>query len=196
MAWYTPSVVEEEAGGRVSFDLFSRLLKDRIVILGTEINDQIATLKIGEFLYLQSVDPNKDIQFYVNSPGGSVTAGLAIFDTMQMLSCDIQTVCVGQASSMAAILLAAGTKGKRLSLPNARIMIHQPQGGTQGTAADIKLQAAEIMRNRAKLNEILAELTGQKLKKIEEDTNRDHFMEPADAVKYGIVDEVLDNSKK
>lgn len=188
---FIPSVTEEEGGTRIQFDLFSRLLKDRIVILSTPIDDQIAHLKIAELLYLQSVDPKKDIHFYINSPGGVVTAGLAIYDTMQMLSCDIQTFCVGQAASMGAVLLCAGTKGKRFALPHARVMIHQPHGGTRGTAADVKIQAEEIMRNKKTLSEIIAKHSGKTVKKVESDTGRDYFMSAEEAVAYGVVDEVL-----
>ena len=191
-----PSVIEEDGGRTMQFDLFSRLLKDRIVILSTEVNDSIANLKIGELLYLQSIDPQKDIHFYINSPGGVVTAGLAIYDTMQMLSCDIQTYCIGQAASMGAVLLSAGTAGKRFILPNARVMIHQPHGGTRGTAADISIQAGEIMCNKETLNKILAKHTGKTVKKIATDTGRDYFLNADEAVEYGLVDEVLEPSKK
>ncbi len=186
-----PMVVEQEAHGERGYDIFSRLLKDRIVIMGTEVSDHVADLLIAEFLYLQSVDPKKDIQFYINSPGGSVTAGLAIYDTMQMISCDIATYCIGQAASMGAVLLAAGAKGKRYALPNARIMIHQPWGGMQGTASDIGIQAKEILRLRTILNEILASHCDQKISKIEKDTDRDFFMSATEAVNYGLVDSVL-----
>ncbi len=191
-----PMVVEQEAHGERGYDIFSRLLKDRIVILGSPVDDSVANIKVAEFLYLQSVDPKKDIQFYVNSPGGAVTAGLAIYDTMQMLSCDIQTFCMGQAASLGAVFVAAGTKGKRYALPHARMLIHQPMGGTEGTAADIGIQAREIMRNRRMLNEILARHTGKKIEQIEADTDRDYFMTAQEAVEYGLVDEVLEKGKK
>ena len=191
-----PMVIEREGGGERGYDLFSRLLKDRIVILGTPVNDTVATIVVGQFLFLQSVDPKKDIQFYVNCPGGLITAGLAIYDTMQMLSCDVRTVSIGQAASMGAILAAAGTKGKRSSLPHTRFMLHQPAGGTEGTALDIGVQAKEIMRNREILNEILVRHTGQKLKRIEKDTSRDFYMGAEEAMKYGLVDEILDSAKK
>ncbi len=190
-SYQIPMVVEQEAHGERGYDIFSRLLKDRIVILGSEIIDHVANIKVAEMLYLQSVDPHKDIQFYINSPGGSVTSGMAIYDTMQMISCDIRTFCMGQSASLGALLVAAGTKGKRYALPHSRLMIHQPMGGTEGTAADIGIQAQEIMRNRALLNEIIAKHTGRSLKKVEEDTDRDHFMTPEEAVKYGLVDEIL-----
>lgn len=191
-----PMVIEREAGGERGYDLFSRLLKDRIVILGTPINDVVSTVIVGQLLFLQSVDPKKDIQFYINCPGGLITAGLAIYDTMQMLSCDVRTVSIGQASSMGAVLATAGTKGKRSALPHARFMLHQPAGGTEGTALDIGVQAKEIMRNRAILNDILAKHTGQKMKRIETDTSRDFYMSAEEAKKYGLVDEVLNPGKK
>lgn len=188
---FVPIVVEPTAHGERGYDIYSRLLKDRIVLLGTPIDDHVANLLIAEFLYLQSEDPKKDIDFYINSPGGSVSAGLAIYDTMQMLSCPVKTYCVGQAASMAAILLAAGAKGKRFALPHARIMIHQPMGGAEGTAADIHIQAEEILRVREVLNRILARHTGQTLRRIARDTDRDFFMSAEDAKEYGLVDVVL-----
>jgi len=188
-------VVEQEAHGERGYDIFSRLLKDRIVILNSEVEDHIAGLLIAEFLYLQSVDPKKDIHMYIMSPGGSVSAGLAIYDTMQMVSCDICTYCMGQAASMGAVLLAAGTKGKRYALPNARIMIHQPWGGTQGTASDISIQAKEILRTRSVLNDILSFHTGQPIERIEKDTDRDFFMSGAESVEYGLVDSVLKSQR-
>lgn len=184
-------VVEQTGHGERGYDIYSRLLKDRIIILGTPVDDNVANLIIAQLLYLQSEDPKKDIDLYVNSPGGSVTAGLAIYDTMQILSCDIKTYCVGQASSMGAVLLCAGTKGKRFALSNARIMIHQPWGGTQGTAADIDIQAKEILRLRSMLNKIIADHTGRKLQKICKDTERDFFMSAEEAKEYGVVDSVL-----
>ncbi len=186
-----PMVVEQSAHGERGYDIYSRLLKDRIVMLGTPVDDAVANLLIAEFLYLQSEDPQKDIDFYINSPGGSVTAGLAIYDTMNILSCEIRTYCVGQAASLGAVLLAAGTKGKRYALPNARIMIHQPWGGTQGTAADIGIQAKEIVRLKASLNKIMAHHTGNKITKIEKDADRDFFMSAREACDYGLVDSVV-----
>lgn len=186
-----PMVVEQTGHGERGYDIYSRLLKDRIILLGTAVDDNIANLIVAQLLYLQSEDPKKDIDLYVNSPGGSVTAGLAIYDTMQILSCDIKTYCVGQASSMGAVLLCAGTKGKRYALSNSRIMIHQPWGGAQGTASDIDIHAKEILKTRSRLNKILAEHTGQKLNKISKDTERDFFMSAEEAKKYGLVDEVL-----
>lgn len=186
-----PMVVEQNAHGERGYDIYSRLLKDRIVILGTPVDDNVANLLIAEFLYLQSDDPQKDIDFYINSPGGSVTAGLAIYDTMQILSCDIRTYCVGQAASLGAVLLAAGAKGKRYALPNARIMIHQPWGGTQGSATDIGIQAKEILRLRASLNSILSKHTGRKVEQIQKEVDRDFFMSAQEACDYGLVDSVL-----
>lgn len=195
MMTLVPMVVEQSAHGERGYDIYSRLLKDRIVILGTPVDDNVANLLIAEFLYLQSDDPQKDIDFYINSPGGSVTAGLAIYDTMQILNCDIRTYCVGQAASLSAILLASGTKGKRYALPNARIMIHQPWGGTQGSAADISIQAKEIIRLRASLNNILALHTGKKVEAVEKDVDRDYFMNAKEAFDYGLVDSVLTSQK-
>lgn len=191
-----PMVVEQTAHGERGYDIFSRLLKDRIVILGTPVDDSVANLVIAELLYLQSEDPQKDIDFWINCPGGSVTAGMAIYDTMQVLSCDIRTSCVGQAASMGAVLLAAGTAGKRYALPNARIMIHQPWGGTQGTAADISIQAKEILRLKESLNQILAHHTGKKLARIQKDTERDFFMSAPEALEYGLVDKVLETTSQ
>ena len=188
-----PMVIEQTSKGERAYDIYSRLLKDRIVFLGTPVNDEIANLLIAQLLFLESEDPDKDINFYINSPGGSVTAGLAVYDTMQYIKPDIATVCIGQASSMGAVLLAAGASGKRYSLPNSRILIHQPLGGVQGQAADIKIQAEEIIRLRARLNEILAFHTGQDLSKIEKDTDRDFFMAGSEASQYGIVDHVINN---
>ncbi len=189
---FVPTVVEQVAGGERAYDIYSRLLKDRIVLLGTGIDDSVANLIVAELLFLQSEDPKKDIDLYINSPGGSVTAGLAIYDTIQMLSCDVRTYCMGQAASMGAVLLCAGTKGKRFALPNSRIMIHQPWGGAEGTAADIDIQAKEIIKMRSQLNGILARHSGQTLNKIARDTERDFFMSAADAAKYGLVDQVLE----
>lgn len=191
-----PMVVEQTGQGERGYDIYSRLLKDRIILLGTPVDDTIANLIVAQLLYLQSEDPKKDIDLYINSPGGSITAGLAIYDTMQILSCDIKTYCIGQAASMGAVLLAAGAPGKRFSLPNARIMIHQPWGGSEGTAADVHIQAQEILRMRSMLNGILSKHTGKTLKKIEADTDRDHFMSPEEAVKYGLVNSVVGASPK
>ncbi|HBM16489.1 MAG TPA: ATP-dependent Clp endopeptidase proteolytic subunit ClpP [Lentisphaeria bacterium] len=195
MSMLVPMVVEQTGHGERGYDIYSRLLKDRIILLGTPIDDQIANLIVAQLLYLQSEDPKKDIDMYINSPGGSVTAGMAIYDTMQIMSCDIKTYCVGQAASMGAVLLCAGSKGKRFALPNSRIMIHQPWGGAEGTAADISIHAKEILRMRSTLNGIIASHTGQKLNKIEKDTERDFFMSAAEAKDYGIVDSVLTINK-
>jgi ATP-dependent Clp protease protease subunit len=186
-----PIVIEQTGRGERAYDIYSRLLRDRIVFLGTGIGDEVANLITAQLLFLESEDSEKDIHFYINSPGGSVTAGLAIYDTMQYIRPDIQTLCLGQAASMAAWLLAAGTKGKRFALPHSRIMIHQPFGGVQGQAADIDVQAKEILRLREQLNNALAKHTGQSLKRIEKDTDRDMFMTSKQAVEYGLVDEVL-----
>jgi len=186
-----PIVVEQSPRGERAYDIYSRLLKERIVFLGTAVNDDIANVIIAQLLFLEAEDPDKDITFYINSPGGVVTAGLAIYDTMNYVKCDIATLCLGQAASMGAVLLAAGTNGKRYSLPNSRILIHQPMGGFQGQATDIDIHAREILRMRKDLNGILAKHTGQKLKKIEDDTERDFFMGAEDAKKYGIIDKVL-----
>jgi ATP-dependent Clp protease protease subunit len=189
-------VVEQTGHGERGYDIYSRLLKDRIILLGTPIDDTVANLIVAELLFLQSEDPKKDIEFYINSPGGSVTAGLAIYDTMQTLTCDVKTYCVGQAASMGAVLLCAGAKDKRFALPNSRIMIHQPWGGAEGTAADIDIHAREILRMRTMLNNILATHTGQKLSKVSRDTERDFFMSADEAVKYGLVDKTLTPAKK
>ena len=190
-----PMVVEQTGRGERAYDIFSRLLKDRIIFVGTAINDEVSNLIIAQMLFLQSEDAEKDISLYVNCPGGAVTAGMAVYDTMQFVKCDVATYCVGQASSMAAVLLAAGTKGKRFALPNARIMIHQPWGGVEGQAADISIQAKEILRLRDRLNEILAKHTGKLLDVIVKDTDRDFFMSAADAKGYGIVDDVVISRK-
>ena len=195
MSTLVPMVVEQTGQGERGYDIFSRLLKDRIIIIGSPIDDYMANILVAELLYLQSEDPKKDIDVYINSPGGSVSAGMAIYDTMQILSCDIKTYCVGQAASMGAVLLAAGTKGKRFALPNARIMIHQPLGGMEGTASDIDIHAKEILRIKSNLNKILAHHTGRSLKKVSNDTDRDYFMSAEDAKKYGIVDNVLTDMK-
>ncbi len=186
-----PMVVEQTSRGERAYDIYSRLLKDGIIFIGCPIDDNLANLVIAQMLFLEAEDPDRDISIYINSPGGSVTAGLAIHDTMQFVKPDISTFCVGQAASMAALLLAAGTKGKRFALPNSRILIHQPLGGTQGQAADIEIHAREILRMRAALNDILAAATGQKLKKIEEDTDRDYIMTAEKAKDYGIIDTVI-----
>lgn len=191
-----PMVVEQTGRGERAYDIFSRLLKDRIVFIGSGINDDVSNLIIAQLLFLQAEDPDKDISMYINSPGGSVTAGLAIYDTMQFLKCDVATYCVGQAASMGAVLLAAGAAKKRYALPNARIMVHQPWGGAQGQASDINIQAQEILRLRSTLNQILADHTGKTLKAIEKDTDRDFFMSAEEAAKYGLVDEVIKNSEK
>ncbi len=187
-----PFVVEQTHRGERSWDIYSRLLKDRIIFLGTQVNDHVASLIIAQLLFLESEDPDKDIRLYINSPGGVVTAGLAIYDTMQYVKCDIATYCMGQAASMGAFLLAGGSKGKRFALPNARIMIHQPAGGAQGQATDIEIQAKEILRLKRRLNEILAENCGKQVEAILQDTDRDNFMTAYDAAKYGLIDEVLD----
>ena len=186
-----PYVVEQTSRGERSYDIFSRLLNDRIVFLGEEVNSASASLVVAQLLYLEAQDPDKDIQMYINSPGGSITDGMAIYDTMQILSCDVKTYCVGQCASMGAVLLCAGAEGKRFALPNSRIMIHQPWGGAQGTAADIDIQAKEILRLKSMLNNIIATHTKQPVKKIEKDTERDFFMGADEAVKYGIVDKVV-----
>ncbi len=186
-------VIEQSSRGERAYDIYSRLLKDRIIFLGTAINDEIANLLIAQLLFLESEDPDKDINFYINSPGGIVTAGMAVYDTMQYIKPDIATVCIGQAASMGAVLLAAGTGSKRYSLPNSRILIHQPMGGFQGQASDIAIQAKEIIRMKDTLNKILAQHTGQNLDKIQTDTDRDFFMSGQDAKEYGIVDHVITN---
>lgn len=191
-----PIVIEQTSKGERAYDIYSRLLTDRILFLGTGINDDVANVVVAQLLFLQSQDAEKEISLYINSPGGSVTAGLAIYDTMRFIKCPVATYCVGQAASMGAILLTAGTKGRRFALTNARIMIHQPWGGAEGQASDIELQAREIIRIKARLNEILAEHTGKPLKVIEADTDRDNFMTAQEAVKYGLVDKVLDSRKK
>lgn len=187
-----PIVVEQTSRGERSWDIYSRLLKDRIVFIGTPIDDHVANVVIAQLLFLEAEDPERDINLYINSPGGMVTAGLAIFDTMRFIQPPVATICLGQAASMAAILLAAGTEGKRSALPNARVMIHQPLGGSQGQAADIEIYAKEILKTRETLNRILSKHTGQPIEKIELDTDRNYFMSATDAKEYGIVDEVID----
>jgi len=191
-----PMVVEQSPRGERAYDIYSRLLKERIIFLGTPVTDDIASLIIAQMLFLEAEDPDKDITFYVNSPGGVVTAGLAIYDTMRYVRCDIATLCMGQAASMGALLLAAGTKGKRYALPNSRILIHQPMGGFQGQATDIDIHAQEILRMRNDLNKILALHTGQNIRKIKKDTERDYFMSAEEAKKYGIIDKVLEKRAK
>lgn len=188
-----PMVIEQTSRGERAYDIYSRLLKDRIIFLGSPVNDDIANLLIAQLLFLESDDPDKDINFYINSPGGVVTSGLAVYDTMQYIKPDIATVCIGQAASMGALLLAAGAKGKRYSLPNSRILIHQPMGGSQGQASDIAIQAKEILRMRDTLNRVLAFHTGNDLDKIQEDTDRDFFMSGEEAKDYGIIDNVIVN---
>ena len=188
-----PMVIEQSSRGERAYDIYSRLLKDRIIFLGTAMNDEIANLLIAQLLFLESEDPDKDINFYINSPGGLVTAGMAVYDTMQYIKPDITTVCIGQAASMGAVLLTAGTSGKRYSLPNSRILIHQPMGGFQGQASDIEIQAREILRMKETLNQILVHHTGQKIEKIQNDTDRDYFMTGEEAKTYGIIDHVITN---
>ena len=190
-SYLIPIVVEQTGRGERSYDIYSRLLKERIIFIGSEITDDLANLVVAQLLFLQSEDATKDVSVYINSPGGSVTAGLAIYDTMQFLKCDVVTYCIGQAASMAAVLLAAGAKGKRHALPGARIMIHQPWGGTQGTASDIHIQAQEILRLKDYLNGILDKHTGKSVKEVAKDTDRDFFMSAQEAVAYGLVDDVL-----
>jgi ATP-dependent Clp protease protease subunit len=192
-----PMVIEQTSRGyERAYDIYSRLLKDRIIFIGTPIDDNIANLIIAQMLFLQMEDVNKEINVYINSPGGSVTAGLAIYDTIQFVKCDVSTYCIGQASSMGALLLCAGTKGKRHALPNSRIMIHQPWGGVQGAAADISIQAKEILNMRDRINAILAQHTGQAIEKVQKDTDRDYFMSASEAKDYGLVDEVIMSTKK
>ncbi|MEW5945490.1 MAG: ATP-dependent Clp endopeptidase proteolytic subunit ClpP [bacterium] len=191
-----PFVIEQTSRGERSYDIYSRLLKDRIVFLGTPINDEVANVVIAQLLFLEKEDTNKDIDLYVNTPGGSVSAGLAIYDAMRVLKPDVSTICIGQASSMGAVLLAAGAKGKRYALPNSRILIHQPMGGFQGAAADIDIHAREILKIRSRINEILAEHTGQPEDKISKDTDRDYFMSPQEAKEYGLIDTVLTSAER
>ncbi len=193
---YIPYVVEKTGRGERSYDIYSRLLKDRIVMLSGEVNDQVASTIVAQFLFLEAEDPEKDIYFYINSPGGVVTAGMAIYDTMNYIRPNVATICIGQAASMGAFLLSSGEKGKRYALPHARIMIHQPLGGAQGQATDIAIQAEEILRMKKELNEILASNTGQDVKTIEQDTDRDNFMSAQEAQEYGMIDEVLVKSDK
>lgn len=191
MSYLVPTVIEQTAHGERAYDIYSRLLKDRIIMLSGEINDHTANIVVAQLLFLAAEDPDKDINIYINSPGGSVTAGLAIFDTMNYIKCDVSTICVGMAASMGAFLLTAGTKGKRYVLPNSEVMIHQPLGGAQGQATEIAIAAKHILKTRDRLNKILAEQTGQSLEKIEQDTERDNFMSADEAVAYGLVDQVV-----
>ncbi len=193
---FVPVVVEQSSRGERSFDIFSRLLRERIIFLGTQVDDMVANLIVAQLLLLDSENPEKDIMLYINSPGGSVTAGLAIYDTIQHIRADVNTICLGQAASMGAFLLAAGTPGKRMALPHSRILIHQPLGGAQGQATDIQIQAEEIGRIKKTLNELMAGHTGQSIKKIEKDTDRDYIMTPAEAVEYGMIDKVITKIEK
>lgn len=193
---YIPYVVEKTGRGERSYDIYSRLLKDRIVMLSGEVNDQVASTIVAQFLFLEAEDPEKDIYFYINSPGGVVTAGMAIFDTMNYIRPNVATICIGQAASMGAFLLSSGEKGKRYALPHARIMIHQPLGGAQGQATDIAIQAKEILRMKAELNGILAKNTGQDIETVENDTDRDNFMSAQESLEYGMIDEVLIKNDK
>tara|TARA_Y100001968_G_scaffold212345_1_gene195475 strand:+ start:47661 stop:48311 length:651 start_codon:yes stop_codon:yes gene_type:complete len=186
-----PTVVEQSGRGDRAFDIYSRLLRERIIFLGTDVNDQVSDSLVAQMLFLEAEDPEKDIQLYINSPGGSVTAGLAIYDTIQQVAPDVVTICYGLAASMGAFLLSGGAKGKRLALPNSRIMIHQPLGGAQGQAIEIEIQAKEILFLKETLNELLSEHTGQPIEKITEDTDRDHFLSPQEAVEYGLIDKVV-----
>ena len=187
-----PTVIQQTNHGERAYDIYSRLLNDRIIFLADEVNDVTASLVVAQMLYLESIDPDKDISFYINSPGGSVTAGMAIYDTMNFIKCDVSTVCIGMAASMGAFLLSAGTKGKRFALPNSEIMIHQPLGGAKGQATDIKIQAELILRTRDRLNKILAENTGKTIEEIARDTERDNYMTAEQALNYGLIDKVID----
>ncbi|HIP51590.1 MAG TPA: ATP-dependent Clp endopeptidase proteolytic subunit ClpP [Campylobacterales bacterium] len=191
---YIPYVVEQTGRGERSYDIYSRLLKDRIIMLSGEVNDQVASTVVAQLLFLEAQDPDKDIYFYINSPGGVITSGLAMFDTMNYIKPDIVTICIGQAASMGAFLLSSGAKGKRYALPNARIMIHQPSGGAQGQSTDIQIQAEEIQRLKDTLNEIMADNCGKKAKQLEKDTERDNFMSSKEAVEYGLIDQILTKS--
>ena len=190
---FVPYVIEQTSRGERSYDIYSRLLNDRIIFLGEEVTDVSANLIVAQLLFLESEDPGKDIHMYINSPGGSVSAGLAIYDTMQYIKCDVSTICIGMAASMGAFLLAGGTKGKRMALPNSEIMIHQPSGGAQGQATEIKIVAEQILKTKRKLNEILAANTGKPLEQIEIDTERDHYMSAEEAKAYGLIDDVITN---
>lgn len=190
--YLVPMVVEQTNRGERSYDIYSKLLEERVVFLSGEINDQMANTIVAQLLYLEYKDPDKDILMYINSPGGSVSAGLAIFDTMNYIKCDVQTICIGMAASMGAVLLTSGTKGKRFALPNSEIMIHQPLGGTQGQASDIAIHAEHILKTRKKLNKILSSMTGQPIEKIEQDTDRDNYMSATEAKNYGLIDKIFD----
>ena len=192
MDYMVPMVIEQTNRGERSYDIYSRLLEDRIIFISGEINDATANLAIAQLIYLEGKDPDKDIMMYINSPGGSVVAGMAIYDTMNYVKCDVRTICVGMAASMAAVLLASGTKGKRFALPNSEIMIHQPLGGAQGQASDIAIHAQHILKTKKKLNSILAEKSGQDIQTIEKDTDRDNFMSASEALKYGLIDKIFD----
>jgi len=196
MTIYAPYVIERSSRGERSYDIFSRLLMDRIVFLGTPINDDVANVVIAQLLFLQAENPERDINIYINSPGGSVYAGLAIYDTIQYMSAPVATICMGMAASMGAFLLAAGTAGKRSALPNSRIMIHQPSGGSQGTAADIEIQAREVLHARERLNQLLSHHTGQSIDQIAEDVDRDRYMSPAEALEYGIIDRIIEPAER
>jgi len=191
---YIPYVIEKSSRGERSYDIYSRLLKDRIIMLTGEVNDAVSSSIVAQLLFLEAEDPEKDIYFYINSPGGVITSGMSMFDTMNYIRPDVSTICIGQAASMGAFLLGAGEKGKRYALPHARIMIHQPSGGAQGQASDIEIQAEEILRMKKDLNKIMSEQTGQTLKKVEKDTERDYFMSAQEALKYGIIDKILEKS--
>ena len=188
-----PYVIEQTSRGERSYDIYSRLLKDRIIFLGEEVNDVSASLVVAELLFLEAEDPGKDIQLYINSPGGSVTAGMAIYDTMQYIKCDVSTICIGMAASMGAFLLAGGTKGKRMALPNAEIMIHQPSGGAKGQATEIQIAAENILKTKKKLNEIIAANTGKPIEQVAQDTERDYYMSAEEAKEYGIIDSIITN---
>jgi len=190
-SWLVPTVIEKSTYGERAYDIYSRLLKDRIVMLGSPIDDDTANIIIAQMLFLESQDKTKDIKLYINSPGGSVTAGLAVYDTMQHVACDVSTICIGMSASMAAVLLAGGAKGKRFALPNSEIMIHQPLGGIEGQATDIKIRAERILKVKDQINKLLAKHTGQAFKKIENDTDRDNFMDPAQALAYGLIDKIF-----
>ncbi len=196
MTIYAPYVIERSSRGERTYDIFSRLLMDRIVFLGTPINDDVANVVIAQLLFLQADNPERDINIYINSPGGSVYAGLAIYDTIQYMSAPVATICMGMAASMGAFLLAAGTPGKRSALPNSRIMIHQPSGGSQGSAADIEIQAREVLHARERLNELLARHTGQSIEQIAEDVDRDRYMSPSEALEYGIIDRIIEPAER
>ena len=196
MSYYVPYVIEQTGRGERSYDIYSRLLKDRIIFLGSEVEDGVANSIVAQMLFLEATDPEKDIHFYINSPGGVITSGMAIYDTMNYIKCDVSTICIGQAASMGAFLLAAGAKGKRFALPHARIMIHQPSGGARGQATDIEIQAEEMMKTKKLINKILAERTGKTEKTIQNDTERDKFMSADEAKAYGLIDEVFTNKKK